>query len=72
MMRIAALSWQREGSEPPEFMGNHIVMANLFRTLVANCLLLADYTKPYNHLVESLILYLNGEYISSRDVNSNV
>ena len=72
MMRIAALSWQREGSEPPEFVGNDVEMADLFRILVANCLTLADYTKPHDHLVESLILHLNGEYISSRDVNPNV
>ena len=72
MMRVAALSWQREGSEQPEFVGNEFEMANLLRTLVANCLTLADYTKPHDHLVESLILHLNGEYISTRDANPNV
>ena len=71
-MRIAALSWRREGSEPPETVGKDVEMANLFSTLVTNCLVLADYTKPQEHLVESLILHLNGAYISSREANPNV
>ena len=71
-MRIVVLSWLREGDEPPEFQGKCHELAISFRTRVADCLILADYTLPHEHLIESLILHLYGEYASRQEIKSSV
>lgn len=72
MMRLAMLSYGREGDEPPEFRGKCQDMAVNFRTQMAHCLILADYTKPHNHIIETLIFHLHAEYTSNRDAESSV
>jgi hypothetical protein len=72
MLRLAMLSYAREGDEPPEFRGKCKDMANNFRTQMAHCLITADYTKPHNFLVETLILHMNGEYVSKVDAEASV
>lgn len=72
MMRLAMLSWARDGDEPPEFQGKCTDLANLYRTQMAHCLILADYTKPHNHLIETLIFHLHGEYTCNRDAEASV
>jgi hypothetical protein len=39
---------------------------------MAHCLILADYTKPHNHIIETLIFHLHAEYTSNRDAESSV
>jgi hypothetical protein len=72
MMRLAMLSWARDGDEPPEFQGKCTDLVTLYRTQMAHCLILADYTKPHSHLIETLIFHLHGEYTSNRDAESSV
>jgi hypothetical protein len=72
MMRLAMLSYSREGDEPPEFRGKCQDMSVNFRTQMAHCLILADYTKPHNHIIETLIFHLHAEYTSNRDAESSV
>ena len=72
MMRLAMLSWARDGDEPPEFQGKCTDLVALYRTQMAHCLILADYTKPHSHLIETLIFHLHGEYTSNRDAESSV
>ncbi len=72
MLRLAMLSYAREGDEPPEFRGKCKDMANNFRTQMAHCLITADYTRPHNFLVETLILHMNGEYVSKVDAEASV
>lgn len=72
MMRLAMLSWARDGDEPPEFHGKCTDLATSYRTQMAHCLILADYTKPHNHLIETLIFHLHGEYTCNRDAEASV
>ncbi|KAE8148427.1 hypothetical protein BDV25DRAFT_131245 [Aspergillus avenaceus] len=72
IMRLAMLSYHREGDEPPELRGKTLDMAGTFRNLMAQCLTLADYTKPYPYLVESLIFHLHGDFIQTKDAEVSV
>ena len=72
MMRLAMLSYAREGDEPPEFRGKCRDMSNNFRTQMAHCLITADYTKPHNHIIETLIFHLHAEYTTNRDSEASV
>lgn len=72
MMRLAMLSYGREGDEPPEFRGKCQDLAANFRTQMAHCLITADYTKPHNHIIETLIFHLHAEYTSNRDAEASV
>ena len=71
-MRLAILSWQREGSGPPEIIGDDTEVSNHLHTLVTNALVLADYSQPQEYLVETLCLHMHGEYAAVRDVNPDV
>ncbi|KAL4802991.1 fungal-specific transcription factor domain-containing protein [Aspergillus unguis] len=72
MMRLSMLSWYREGDEPPEFRGKSLDMAGTFRNLVAMCLTLADYTKPYPYLIECLAFHLHGDYCQTKEADISV
>ena len=67
MMRLAMQSYHREGDEPPEFRGKSLDMAGTYRTLMAQCLVLADYTKPHRYLIETLILHLHADYSQCKE-----
>jgi hypothetical protein len=72
MMRLAMLSYGREGDEPPEFRGKCQDLAANYRTQMAHCLITADYTKPHTHIIETLIFHLHAEYTSNRDAEASV
>ncbi|KAJ6103396.1 hypothetical protein N7486_005823 [Penicillium sp. IBT 16267x] len=72
MMRLAMLSYHREGDEPPEFRGKAMDMASSFRNSVAECLTLADYTKPHPYLIEALVFHIHGDVSQSRETDVSV
>ncbi|GAQ11932.1 hypothetical protein ALT_9253 [Aspergillus lentulus] len=72
MMRLAMLSYNHEGDEPPEFRGKSLDMAGTFRNLVAQCLTLADYTKPYPYLIETFIFHLHGDFRQTKEADISV
>ncbi|KAI9374394.1 fungal-specific transcription factor domain-containing protein [Aspergillus egyptiacus] len=72
MMRLSMLSYYREGDEPPQYQGKSIDMAGTFRNLVAMCLALADYTKPYPYLIECLAFHLHGDYCQTKEADISV
>lgn len=72
MMRLAMLSYHQEGDEPPEFRGKAMDMAGSFRNSVAQCLTLADYTKPHRFLIEALVFHLHGDFSQTRDADISV
>ncbi|KAI9934646.1 hypothetical protein AWENTII_005837 [Aspergillus wentii] len=72
MMRLAMLSYNHKGDEPPEFRGKSMDMAGNFRNLMAQCLTLADYTKPYPYLIETLVFHLHGDFCQTREANVSV
>ena len=67
MMRLSMLSYERDGDAPPEFQGKLTDYAQSYRVLVSHCLVLSDYTKPLNHMIETLILHLHGEFTRNKD-----
>ncbi|KAJ5899938.1 hypothetical protein N7495_004682 [Penicillium taxi] len=72
IMRLAMLSYHREGDEPPEFKGKAMDMAGSFRHSVAQCLTMADYSKPHAWLIESLIFHLHGDFSQTREADVSV
>lgn len=72
MMRLAMLSYFKEGDEPPEFRGKSLDMSATFRNLMAQCLILADYTKPFPYVIETLALHLHGEFSQAKETDVGV
>lgn len=70
-MRIAALSWQRDGDEPVGLRGKCEDLSRSYRIRVADCVNLTDCTKPQEHFIESLALHLFGEYLTHRGADSS-
>ncbi len=66
------LDFIREDDEPVEYGGKCLDLAITFRNHFTDCLILADYMRPHNFLIEALILHLYAEYVSSRDAKSSV
>ena len=67
IMCLAMHSYYRMDDEPPEFRGKSLALAANYRSLTGQCLLLADFTKPVNHMIETLVLHLHCEYARNRD-----
>lgn len=64
---LAMLSYHKVGDEPPEWKGRTLEMAAEYRVRTVQCLIAADYTKPVDYTVETMILYVFGEYSSRWD-----
>jgi hypothetical protein len=47
-------------------------MAGGFRNSVAQCLTLADYTKPHPYLIEALVFHLHGDFSQSRETDISI
>ncbi|KAI3318384.1 hypothetical protein HD806DRAFT_314908 [Xylariaceae sp. AK1471] len=69
MLCLAMLSYHKVGDEPPEWRGRSLDLAAEYRLRTVQCLVVADYTKPVDYTVETLILYLFGEYSSRWDAD---
>ncbi|KXJ91778.1 hypothetical protein Micbo1qcDRAFT_57767 [Microdochium bolleyi] len=69
MLCLAMLSYNRVGDEPPEWKGRGLELAAEYRLRTVQCLNLADYTKPREYTVETMILYLFGEVSSRYDAD---
>ena len=65
-------SYSKLDDEPPEYRGKSLNLAAQYRSLTGQCLLLADFTKPVNHMIETLVLHLHGEYARNRDAEVGV
>ncbi|KAI2635067.1 fungal-specific transcription factor domain-containing protein [Xylaria nigripes] len=66
---LAMLSYHKVGDEPPEWRGRSLDLAAEYRLRTVQCLVEADYTKPGEYTVETMILYLFGEYSSRWDAD---
>ena len=69
---LAMHSYDRVGDEPTEYRGKTKTLAAKYRSLTGKCLLLADFTKPVNHMIETLVLHLHCEYARNRDADVGV
>ena len=70
-MRIAILTWERDGDDFEQEM-SYRQYPTLFQAVVANCLILADYMRPQDHLIETFLVHLSAEFLSSPDINSHI
>ncbi|KAF7914428.1 uncharacterized protein EAF01_000834 [Botrytis porri] len=64
---LAMQSYQKIGDEPPEWKGRSLDIAGEFRQRTVQCLVNSDYTKSSFYTIETLILYVHGEYASRWD-----
>ncbi|KAI1132487.1 fungal-specific transcription factor domain-containing protein [Nemania abortiva] len=69
MLCLAMLSYHKVGDEPLEWRGRSLDLAAEYRLRTVQCLVEADYTKPVEYTVETMILYLFGEYSSRWDAD---
>ncbi|KAI1503144.1 hypothetical protein F5X99DRAFT_425947 [Biscogniauxia marginata] len=69
MLCLAMLSYHKVGDEPPEWKGRSLELAAEYRLRTVQCLIVADYTKPVEHTIETMLLYLFGEYSSRWDAD---
>ena len=72
LLCLAMHSYFRMDDEPPEFRGKSLAMAANYRALTGQCLLLADFTKPVNNTIETMVLHLHCEYARNRDAEVGV
>lgn len=66
---LAMLSYHKVGDEPPEWKGRSLELAAEYRLRTVQCLITADYTKPVEYTVETMVLYVFGEYSSRWDAD---
>lgn len=69
MLCLAMLSYHKVGDEPLEWRGRSLDLAAEYRLRTVQCLIEADYTRPVEYTVETMILHLFGEYSSRWDAD---
>ena len=72
VMCLAMHTYHRVGDEPPEYQGQSLQLASHYSSLAGQCLLLADFLKPVNHMIETLVLHLHGQYARHCDTDVGV
>ncbi|KEZ44224.1 Uncharacterized protein SAPIO_CDS3163 [Scedosporium apiospermum] len=65
----AAISYHKAGDEPPDMKGRSLDIAAEYRLRASQCLVTADYTKAVEYSIETLTLYIFGEYSSRWDMD---
>jgi hypothetical protein len=66
---LAMLSYHKVGDEPPEWKGRSLDLAAEYRVRTVQCLITGDYTKPVEYTVETMMLYVFGEFSSRWDAD---
>ncbi|KPM40995.1 hypothetical protein AK830_g5550 [Neonectria ditissima] len=66
---LAMQSYHNIGDVPLEWQGRTLELAAEYRMRTVQCLVTADYTKPVEHTVETMLLYVFGEYSSRWDAD---
>lgn len=66
---LAMLSYHKVGDEPPEWKGRTLELAAEYRLRTVQCLICADYTKSGEYTVETMMLYVFGEFSSRWDAD---
>ncbi|KAJ9137389.1 Fungal specific transcription factor domain-containing protein [Coniochaeta hoffmannii] len=69
VLTLAMLSYHKVGDEPPEWKGRTLELAAEYRLRTVQCLMTGDYTKPSEYTVETMVLYVFGEYSSRWDAD---
>ena len=69
VMCLAMLSYHKVGDEPHEWRGRTFELSAEYRVRTVQCLIKADYIKPSENTIETMILYVFGEYSSRWDAD---
>lgn len=69
---LAMLSYHKVGDEPPEWKGRSLELASEYRLRTVQCLIAGDYTKPGEYTVETMLLYIFGEFSSRWDADMSL
>ncbi|PSS03618.1 fungal-specific transcription factor domain-containing protein [Coniella lustricola] len=69
---LAMLSYHKVGDEPQEWRGRTLQLAAEYRLRTVQCLIAADYTKPGEYTVETMLLYIFGEFSSRWDADMSL
>ncbi|KAJ0163881.1 putative transcriptional regulatory protein C1F7.11c [Colletotrichum tanaceti] len=69
---LAMLSYHKVGDEPPEWKGRALDLASEYRLRTVQCLIVADYTRPVEYTVETMLLYVFGEYSARWDADLGI
>src|SRR6266516_577504 len=72
MLCLSMQSYYRAGDEPLEYRGQTKEMASVYCERTTQCLVLADFTRPAKHTLETLVLYLQAEYSRTKDAEVGV
>ncbi|KAH8657045.1 fungal-specific transcription factor domain-containing protein [Tricladium varicosporioides] len=69
---LAMQSYNKIGDEPLEWKGRTLDLAAEYRLRTVQCLVNSDYTKSSIYTIETLILYVHGEYQSRWDAEVGI
>jgi hypothetical protein len=69
---LAMQSYNKIGDEPPEWKGRTLALASEYRLRTVQCLVTSDYTKSVDNTIETLTLYIHGEYSSRWDAEVGI
>ncbi|KAM0248801.1 hypothetical protein ACHAQJ_009312 [Trichoderma viride] len=72
IMCSAVTFYRRAGDILPDGLGDALEVGDIYRTRVAQCLVLANYTTPGRYKVETLLLYFGAEFLSSKDAQIGI
>lgn len=72
LLCLAALFQRREGETLPSPVEDIEDTIDHLRVRAAQCLIMADYTRPGPHKIEALIVYMASEYFKSKDAQRGV
>jgi hypothetical protein len=72
IMSLAMQSYHKIGDEPLEWKGRTLELSGEYRLRTVQCLITSDYTKSSDHTLETLILYVHGEYNSRFDAEVGI
>ncbi|KAI5306442.1 GTPase of the mitochondrial inner membrane that associates with the large ribosomal subunit [Ascosphaera pollenicola] len=61
LFRRVCIRWVMEHNAPDIFQGKEVHKAKYYKDLMIQCLLLAGYTKPHRHLVETILFLFYGD-----------
>lgn len=72
ILTLAMQSYHKIGDEPLEWKGRTNDLAAEYRLRTVQCLVNSDYTKSSIYTIETLILYVHGEYASRWDAEVGI
>ena len=72
MCGLAMQSYHRDSDEPIEIRGRALDLANNYRMLTQQCMLLFDTVKVEHAIVETYVLHLQSEYSKAGDTDVSV